>query len=444
MTAEIAILNKSAVSLATDSAVTISTGAKEQKIYDSADKLFELCQSNPIGIMIYNGMQFSQIPLQTLICEFRSRSKSYNRVEDAVDDFLLFLNEWGKKSPASVQQHSLRIILNPVLSAISNRISTKLNDAITQLSKENRLHEIDIAEMHNEIVTDTIAVFLRAVNSAENSQFVGGAPRITAQRRREIGRVVNEQFPHFAEDSNHYAELLKVCVLVVLRYMGPSPSHTGVVIAGFGSDDLFPTLVSFEVDGMVFGRLKFKTTNKVDIDRNGERARVIPFAQKEMVERFLYGLDEDIERNIALFCKETVPEIRRQIVEHLDISEADRLNIEQRSQVAEDAFVNELRSKEFGTIRSQSQKEIEDMVEFMPKPELATMAEALVNLTSIKRRVSRGFETVGGPIDVAVISRTEGFIWVKRKHYFSPDLNPRYVKRVKIERELIKEAGGDE
>jgi len=32
-------------------------------------------------------------------------------------------------------------------------------------------------------------------------------------------------------------------------------------------------------------------------------------------------------------------------------------------------------------------------------------------------------ETVGGPIDVAVISKGDGFIWIKRKHYFSPELN---------------------
>lgn len=70
------------------------------------------------------------------------------------------------------------------------------------------------------------------------------------------------------------------------------------------------------------------------------------------------------------------------------------------------------------------------MVEFMPKSELSTMAEALVNLTSIKCRVSRGMETVGGPIDVAVISCTDGFIWVKRKHYFDAQLNRRYIARV--------------
>jgi len=42
VTAEIAILNKSAIALAADSAVTISVGPNQQKIYDTADKLFEL------------------------------------------------------------------------------------------------------------------------------------------------------------------------------------------------------------------------------------------------------------------------------------------------------------------------------------------------------------------------------------------------------------------
>ena len=54
------------------------------------------------------------------------------------------------------------------------------------------------------------------------------------------------------------------------------------------------------------------------------------------------------------------------------------------------------------------------------------MAEALVNLTSFKRKVSEEAETVGGPIDVAVISKGDGFIWVKRKHYFTRELNPQF------------------
>jgi hypothetical protein len=70
-----------------------------------------------------------------------------------------------------------------------------------------------------------------------------------------------------------------------------------------------------------------------------------------------------------------------------------------------------------------------NMVLFMAKQELAHLAEALVNITSLKRKFSAGEETVAGPIDVAVISKNDGFVWVKRKHYFPSELNPRYFVR---------------
>ena len=55
------------------------------------------------------------------------------------------------------------------------------------------------------------------------------------------------------------------------------------------------------------------------------------------------------------------------------------------------------------------------MVAMLPKEELAVMAETLVNLTSFKQKMTMGTETVGGPIDVAVITKGDGFSWVKRK-----------------------------
>jgi hypothetical protein len=68
-----------------------------------------------------------------------------------------------------------------------------------------------------------------------------------------------------------------------------------------------------------------------------------------------------------------------------------------------------------------------DAVDFLDKPELAVLAENLVSLTALKQKISLDLETVGGPIDVAVISKHDGFIWIKRKHYFSPDLNHSFI-----------------
>lgn len=71
---------------------------------------------------------------------------------------------------------------------------------------------------------------------------------------------------------------------------------------------------------------------------------------------------------------------------------------------------------------------ITKVITVLPKDELAEMAESLVNITSFKRRVSMDSETVGGPIDVAVISKGDGFIWIKKKHYFNPELNMKFFK----------------
>jgi len=54
------------------------------------------------------------------------------------------------------------------------------------------------------------------------------------------------------------------------------------------------------------------------------------------------------------------------------------------------------------------------------------MAESLVNLTSLKRKYTPESETVGGPVDVALISKGDGFIWIKRKRYFNIDMNPHF------------------
>ena len=65
----------------------------------------------------------------------------------------------------------------------------------------------------------------------------------------------------------------------------------------------------------------------------------------------------------------------------------------------------------------------------LPKSELASMAESLVNLTSLKRKVSLQAETVGGAVDVAVVSKRDGFVWIKKKHYFKDELNLHMVRR---------------
>jgi hypothetical protein len=60
----------------------------------------------------------------------------------------------------------------------------------------------------------------------------------------------------------------------------------------------------------------------------------------------------------------------------------------------------------------------------MPIQDAIDLAEFLVHATIQYVRFSPGSPTVGGPIEIATITKHEGFKWVKRKHFFDTRLNP--------------------
>ena len=60
----------------------------------------------------------------------------------------------------------------------------------------------------------------------------------------------------------------------------------------------------------------------------------------------------------------------------------------------------------------------------MPIQDAIDLAEYLVETTVKFSKFAPGAPTVGGPIEIAAITKHEGFKWVKRKHYFEVRLNP--------------------
>ena len=128
MTAEVAILNKSAVSLATDSAVTIGKGNSVDgvKVYDSADKLFEVSNAEPVALMLYNGMDFAEIPFAVLIKSFRDTCADFESVEQYGDEFLKFLNERAKKSSDPVKERILQRLVVPLLDEIGHHFRERV------------------------------------------------------------------------------------------------------------------------------------------------------------------------------------------------------------------------------------------------------------------------------------------------------------------------------
>lgn len=61
--------------------------------------------------------------------------------------------------------------------------------------------------------------------------------------------------------------------------------------------------------------------------------------------------------------------------------------------------------------------------DIMPIKDAIDLAEFLVDVTIKCTRFSGGLQLVGGPVELATITKHEGFKWIHRKHYYSQSLN---------------------
>jgi hypothetical protein len=61
----------------------------------------------------------------------------------------------------------------------------------------------------------------------------------------------------------------------------------------------------------------------------------------------------------------------------------------------------------------------------MPVQDAIALADFLVDTTKRFIRFLPGADTVGGDTDICVVTKHEGFKWVRRKHYFDARLNPK-------------------
>lgn len=433
MTAEIAILNRRAVALSADSAVTIShTG----KIYNSADKIFELSSTNPIGLMVYNSLDYMGMPLDVLIKSFRESRRDgvhFNNVFDAATAFLDFLRS---EFPITEEMENSNIdgILFDEFQGLPNRIIERVGREFVsggwkRVRGKGRSITLNFDAVFASVIDDRIATL----------SSIAANPGLADIPLQDLGdrfkSVVNDLIREFIPASilnitDEVQKKLYGLAALVLRCGRFSENHTGFVFAGYGDRQLFPSLISYRFDGMIMSRLKLEERDRVEIDSQNSRARIIPFAQREMVDRFLYGIDQSHERAILHSIRQNVNDLKMALLESLKgVSRSKRDTISKSLEEAATTLLDDLQSKTMRELKNASETDSLDAVSVMTKPDLANFAEALVNITSVKRRASLETETVGGPIDVAVISRDDGFVWVKRKHYFDKDLNPRFFHR---------------
>ena len=425
MTAEIVIMNKEAIALASDSAVT-TTGETGQKIFTSANKLFTLSKYHPVGIMVYGSANFMDIPWETIIKIYREKQlgkRDFETLEEYGRDFIAFLDNGNPLFPDSVQEDYLRSSIYAYFNFIKKAITEKVH---SEMDEKGEIADETIKQIVSETIKEHYEKWLKTKNVPSIPKSFN--KNIITKYGGIIGKAIEEVFEKLPISKSHSNQLKKIATSLFSKFPEgiEIADISGVVIAGFGEKDTFPSLESFHIEGVVNNKLKYKRhiSSQINFKRS---ASIIPFAQREMVATFMEGIDPTLQGHIEGYLSEIFdkyPEIIVQNIEKSDDNEK-RLLKEKLKAVSNKIFKDYIQHVQTYVMKNYVDPVVR-VVTMLPKDELAAMAETLVNLTLFKQKVTLQSETVGGPIDVALISKGDGFIWVKRKHYFKAELNPRF------------------
>jgi hypothetical protein len=430
MTAEIAILNRGAVALAADSAVTITVG-RGQKIYNTVNKLFTLSKYRPVGIMVYGAADFMGIPWESIIKEHRREIglQECGTLREYVDRFLSWIKSTNSLFPATLQDQFLSAEVRGYFDQLKDLIEKRVGQTIKE---KGPVTDEQVAQIVSGLIGEECTswrAFPRLTSVAEN--FESGFLARHGPEIDSIRQQVFENLPITPED----AASLQALVADVFCRDNFGSASSGLVIAGFGAKEIFPSLIHCALEGMIDDSLKWKEVEEARIDHS-TFATIVPFAQREMVDTFLSGVDPTYSNTLLKALRQLLKTSSDELIQSIpDAALPNKVAIAQTLGKKIPILVKSFAEKMQNYSQDKHISPVLSAVAALPKDELAAMAESLVNLTSFKRKVSTDAETVGGQIDVAVISKGDGFIWIKRKHYFEIGKNPQFVANYNLERQ---------
>lgn len=406
MTAEIAVMNREAIALASDSAVTM-TGTSGEKIFTSANKLFTLSKYHPVGIMIYGSAVFMGVPWETIIKVYRNKlgSRSYVTLKQYAHSFVDFLDSRNPLFPGAVQEDYLKTSVFGFLNFIKDTIEKSVH---SKIDEKGEITGQEIDQIVSRIIKEQYETWEKAQNIPSIPKTFSN--RVVNKYRRFIDDAVRQTFEKLPLTKSQSNQLRRIAGNLFCKFPRGifKEEISGVVVAGYGTRDIFPSLVSYHMEGVVEDRLKFQQQMDSKIDF-GTSASIVPFAQAEMVATFMEGIDPVYRGIEESYLSRLLGDFVGIIVDKIEQYTAlQKKKLKDRLLAITNQILEDHRKKLVDYRRDKYVNPITSVVSMLPKDELAAMAESLVNLTSFKRKVSMERETVGGPIDVAVISKGDG------------------------------------
>lgn len=296
MTTEVVVLNREAVAVAADSAVTIRNldpNDNTPKIHHTANKIFQLSSDEPIAIVVYGSAAFGLIPWETVVKEYRKRlgNTVFDTVEEYAQNFIGALAVLVPHYPPKVQESTVRRQIAYEMFLLQEL--ERANETPTDMDRRSNL----LALMDERIDYFAFCPCLDQISDSDADSQISAA-------FDDFKAFLEEVFGGLAIDQG-ILEKAQALSRLSLRSLDENKFGSGIVVVGFGSAQLFPALSHYAVDGVVAckPRTRYLSSVRIDEDRSAE---VLPFAQDDMIRVFLDGIDPEYTEALGKVLSRTL------------------------------------------------------------------------------------------------------------------------------------------
>jgi hypothetical protein len=418
MTSEVVLLNKEAVVIAADSAVTVGRDP-HPRYSKSANKIFDASPHGNLAVAIFSGAELDGVPWELAIKQFRQSDAAAHHqatVAEYIPAAIAFLQQHALMFPAAWLEEKLRTRLQVAGRQIFDDVKSLqdgIDDPATQPADRQALWDATVVGL-----TQTVSA-----NALGGGLSQGNYDAVRA-RIPDFTAAVHEMLP---ADVAAVVDPTALCELAV-EYAFRAPHYvynsTGVIFAGYGASQIFPAFHQITVYGHIGSEICYSGADE-HLIAHGSGAWIQPFAKFSMIQRFTDGFDYQQQSILASSINGALQKYTADLAAggiQVPGAVAEQL-ITQGTADAVASWKQENYRQNFWPLRR--------VLNSLSVQEMAELAETLLVLESLRERVTSPSESVGGPVDVAAITKSDGLVWIRRKHYFESGLNLRYLQRVK-------------
>ena len=427
MTCQVVLLNAWGIGLASDSAVTSGN-----RVSNGSEKIFAVPEPHKLAILTSSRAKVMGFPWESILSAW---SESLTKPLASIEEYWLSLEKWlcnSITSTTSVTDAEFGYLEDVIYWKLFNDLYDNVWHPIiyphfSSNLKPEDLAFIDEGEIWTEefkakqtkvLTKEIIKESIDIIQQLESRRVTTHDPATginAGQSRVWLERYFDTYPSRF--NKTFFEELLsnfpsipgleeKLTSLAVSYLTNPNWASTMLCLVGFGAEDLLPSALEVEILGFVGGvRLGGAFSSMTSVSSSGH----LFYGQKDALNSLVLGQDS-ILMDATAKQNEAISKFRSQLQEN-DDEAVTQLREVFESTLAQANIENEVIS----VGREQRLLPFQKAVQMSPVRDLAEFASTLVGVQSARAAFSQDNPTVGGPIDVATITRHEGFQWLRKK-----------------------------